>query len=184
MDHKAKLESFAEGIFAIQGSLDGERLEEYTEKEQFIGLIIGEEEFFLPISLINEIIMLLPITYVPQSSPYIEGVFNLRGTILPAINLRKMMGVRKGGATPASRIIIVYVGEHIVGILVDAITYVTSLHPSQIESQTLPGKSVGSELISKISKNGEKITGILDIDKIVQVTQKTSRSSEIIEQKS
>ena len=162
-----KNEILGEGIFAIRGNLDGETEEEYTEKEQFIGLKIDEEEFYLPIAIVNEIVMLIPITFVPQSGRLVEGVVNLRGTILPAINLRKMMGIGKGEVTQATRIIIVRHNDMIIGLIVDAITYVRSLYPSEIEVQTLPGKSMGADLISRISKSGDAITGILDIVKII-----------------
>ena len=154
------------GIFAIRGSLDGELEEEYSEKEQFIGLKIEDEEFYLPIAIVSEIVMLLPITFVPQSGRFIEGVINLRGTILPAINLRKMMNLPKGEVSPATRIIIVRHLDMHIGVIVDAITYVISLYPSEIEDQSLPGKTTGSDLISRISKNGDKVTGIIDITKV------------------
>lgn len=154
------------GIFAVRGSLDGEVGEQYSEKEQFIGLKIDDEEFYLPIAIVSEIVMLVPITFVPQSGKFIEGVINLRGTILPAINLRKMMNLPKGQASPATRIIIVKHLDLHVGIIVDAITYVISLYPSEIENQSLPGKTTGSDLISRISKNGDKVTGIIDITKV------------------
>ena len=154
------------GIFAIRGNLDGDLEEEYSEKEQFIGLKIEGEEFYLPIAIVSEIVMLPPITFVPQSGRFIEGVINLRGTILPAINLRKMMSLPKGEATPSTRIIIVKHLDMHIGLIVDAITYVISLYPSEIEDQSLPGKSTGSDLISRISKNGDKVTGIIDFTKV------------------
>lgn len=180
-----KNEVQGEGIFAIRGNLDGETEEEFTEKEQFIGLKIANEEFYLPIAIVNEIVMLIPITFVPQSGRLIEGVINLRGTILPAINLRKMMGVPKGDVTPATRIIIVRHNDMMIGLIVDGITYVRSLYPSEIEVQTLPGKSTGAELITRISKSGDAITGILDIVKIVTTAAviKPSQDSESGESK-
>lgn len=154
------------GIFAIRGSLDGDLEEAYSEKEQFIGLKIEGEEFYLPIAIVSEIVMLVPITFVPQSGKFIEGVINLRGTILPAINLRKMMNLPKGNVSPATRIIIVRHLDMHIGVIVDAITYVISLYPSEIEDQSLPGKSTGSDLISRISKHGDNVTGIIDITKV------------------
>ncbi len=155
------------GLFAIRGSLDGEVEKEFTEKEQFIGLKISEEVFFLPISVVNEIIMLPIITYVPQSPNFIEGVINLRGTILPAINVRKMMGLHRGEVTSSTRTIIVRHENMPFGLIVDGITYVVSLLPSEIENQSLPGKNLGTDLITRISKFEDKVIGILDLSKIV-----------------
>lgn len=154
-------------IFSIRGDLDGD-IEEFTEERiQFIGMLIGKEEFLLPISAVNEIVMLTPITYVPQGPKLIDGVINLRGNILPVVNVRRMMGLDRPKVTPAARVVIVKHDEVIVGILVDGITYVVQLLPNQIENQSLTGKSRGAELISSIAKQGEKVIGILDLAKVV-----------------
>src|SRR5689334_15132593 len=96
-----------DGLFAVHGNLDGGKDAEFVEREQFIGLIIGKEEFLLSIVVVHEINMLMPITYVPFAPQFVDGVINLRGKILPAINMRKLMGVERGQITPTTRIIIV-----------------------------------------------------------------------------
>lgn len=163
-----QIETDESSIFAIRGSLDGEKQEEYTEKIQCIGLKVRDELFYLPISIVAEIVMLMPITYVPQSAKHIEGVMNLRGTILPVVNLRKLMGIEKGQATPATRIIIAKAHVYTVSLLVDAITYVVSLHPSDFEYNAMPGRGVGAEFISGIAKDGDLIIGVLDVFKVIQ----------------
>jgi purine-binding chemotaxis protein CheW len=156
-----------QGLFAIRGNLDGDLEEEYSLREQFIGLMIGNEEFYLEISVVNEIVMLQPITFVPQAHKYIEGVINLRGTIMPAINVRKMMGLPRGQVTPSTRVIIAQHKETLFGILVDGITYVMSLLPSELEDQSLSGRSAGADLISRISKSRDRVVGVLDLGKIL-----------------
>mgnify|MGYP000205050390 FL=1 len=94
-------------LFSLRGSLDGAIEQEFTNRVQYIGVIIGREEFYLAIAAVAEIIMLQPITYVSRANKFIEGVVNLRGTIMPAINLRKVLGVEKGQPSAATRIIIV-----------------------------------------------------------------------------
>lgn len=156
------------GIFAIRGDLDGtKKAADYSEVRQFIGLLIANEEFLLPIEVMNEIIMIHQLTFVPRSPTYIEGVINLRGKILPAINLRKMMGYSTVAPTQASRIIIANYEEVVTGLIVDGITYVISLDPDQVEEQTLSSKGNGAELIKGISKRGEQVNGILDIAKVL-----------------
>jgi purine-binding chemotaxis protein CheW len=155
------------GLFAIRGSLDGAIERDHSEKEQFIGLKIGGEVFFLAISVVSEIIMLPPITYVPQAARFIEGVINLRGTILPAINLRKMMGIERAAITSGARIIVIRYDNMPAGLIVDGITFVVSLLPTEIETQSLPGKGTGTDLIDRIGKYEDKIIAILDLPKIV-----------------
>ena len=176
-----KLGATKESIFAIHGDLDGEKQEEFQERERFIGLIVGSEEFLLPISAVREIIMLSPITFVPNAPPFVDGVINLRGSIIPAVNMRKMMGLPRGEATgvargnqasapTSARIIIVRFEGITFALIVDGITYVIALLPSDIETQSLPGKSSGAEFIGSVSKQGSKICGILDLQRILMQT--------------
>ncbi|NRA68860.1 MAG: chemotaxis protein CheW [Pseudobacteriovorax sp.] len=159
------------GMFSIRGDLDGGKENQgYSDVKQFIGLLINDEEFLLPIEVMNEIIMVSQLTYVPSAPRFIEGVINLRGKILPAINLRKMMGHETAAPTMQSRIIIAHFEEHMVGLIVDGITYVISLNQEELQNQTLPGKGRSTELVSSISKRGDKVNGIIDIAKIMMET--------------
>jgi purine-binding chemotaxis protein CheW len=159
------------GLFAIRKSLDGEQSAEFVDKMQFIGIRIAGEEFLLSIDYINEIIMLPNITYVPNSAKYVEGVINLRGTILPVINVRKMMGMKRGEPTAATRIIICK-DERLnikVGLLVDSITFVVALLPDEIDSSAPPSAASGHELLNGVSKHGSGVSGVLDLDKILTI---------------
>lgn len=161
-----------QGIFAVHGDLDGEKHGEFQEREQFIGLVIGPEEFLLPIAQVSEIIMLPPITFVPNAPALIDGVVNLRGTIVPTINMRKLMGFerQKIDSAPrgAARIVIVRESGLTSGLIVDGITYVVALLPAEIEQQSLPGKGTGAEFIGAISKQGQKVAGILDLMRVLK----------------
>ena len=157
------------GLFTIRKSLDGEQTVEYVDKEQFIGVKIGKEEFLLSIDYVNEIIILPVVTYIPNSPRFVEGVINLRGTILPVINIRKMMGLSKAVVTSTTRVIVCR-DESInfkVGLLVDAITFVVALLPAEIVQQTLPSGATDAELITRISKSGSVVKGIVDLGKIL-----------------
>jgi purine-binding chemotaxis protein CheW len=158
-----------QSMFSIRGDLDGGKdSQDFKAVKQFIGLLIGKEEFLLPIEVTNEIIMMNQLTFVPRAPRFIEGVINLRGTILPAINLRKMMGLPNEAPTLQSRIIITHYEEVMVGLIVDGITYVISLNEDQLQQQALRGG--GSELISTISKRGNQVNGVIDIAKLLAET--------------
>ena len=173
----ASLQFNSSSIFTIHQDLDGDKsTAEFVDREQFIGLVIGSEEFLLPILNVREIIMFPPITFLPNAPKFIEGVINLRGIILPAINLRKMMGVPKPEKIAASRIIIAKHENIAFGLIVDAITYVMPLLPQDIQNQNLPKKGPGSEFIGSICKQGPKVKGILDLSRIMNLLSKSSRS--------
>ena len=159
------------GLFAIRKSLDGEQSAEFVDKMQFICSKIAGEGFLLSIDYINEIIMLPNITYVPNSAKYIEGVVNLRGTILPVVNLRKMMGMPKGDPTAATRIIICK-EENLnlrVGLLVDNITFVISLLPDDVDTSSPPSAASGHEMLNGVSKHGSSVSGVLDLQRILAI---------------
>jgi purine-binding chemotaxis protein CheW len=173
-DGRATQTGKAASLFAIHGTLDGEKPDSFKEdRDQFIGCIVGAEEFLLPIAEVREIIMLPAITFVPYAPEMVDGVINLRGTILPAINLRKLLGVARGEVNGAARIILVRQEGVSFGLLVDGITYVIALAESEIERQSLPGKGPGDGLIGSIAKQGPKVRGILDPLRILRAVSPT-----------
>lgn len=158
-------------MFSIIGELDADHAtRDFSQVRQFIGLLIDKEEFLLPIEVTNEIIMMNQMTFVPRAPRFVDGVINLRGTILPTINLRKMLGNSSTQFSGQCRIIIARCEDFTVGLMVDGITYVVALSQDQLQLQTLHNKGTGSELISMISKRGNQINGVLDITKIVAET--------------
>ncbi|MES2745818.1 MAG: chemotaxis protein CheW [Bdellovibrionota bacterium] len=167
MSHILDLEN---SMFSVRGELGGSQGAEFVQLKQFIGLMVANEEFLLPIEVTNEIIMMHQLTHVPRAPRFIDGVINLRGTILPAINMRKMLGVPVEKFTGHCRIIIARCEKVTVGLIVDGITYVVALSNDQLQNQSLHTKGSGSELISVISKRGNQINGVLDIGKILAET--------------
>lgn len=169
MSEDGLMESLQNGLFNIQHELTGGgQREDFVERQQFIGMMIGPEEFLLPIATVKEILMLRPITFVPGSPKYIDGVLNLRGTILPAINVRKMFGLERAAPAPTSRIIIAKHQQIQCGLLVDNITYVLSLLPDQIEMQPLTSKGSGAAYLCGVSRRTDVVNGILDLGKILE----------------
>lgn len=154
-------------IFAIRGDLDGGKdAADFSEVRQFIGLLLATEEFLLPIETVNEIIMINHMTFVPSAPRYVEGVINLRGRIIPAVNLRQVLGHPTVVPTAASRIIIANFQGHLAGLLVDGITYVVSLNPEEVQASSIGAKGKGAEFINAIAKRGGKVNGVLDIEKL------------------
>lgn len=167
MTHAFDIEN---SMFTVRGEIGEAKAAGFVQLKQFIGLKIAAEEFLLPIEVTNEIIMMPQLTFVPRAPRYIDGVINLRGTILPAINLRTMLGVQEAQFHGQCRIIIARCEKVTVGLIVDGITYVVALSQDQLQNQSLHTKGTGSELISMISKRGNQINGVLDIAKILAET--------------
>ena len=154
-------------LFAIQGDLDGEK-PEAVDTEQFLGVIVGPEDFFIPVAIVREIIMLQKLTYVPLSDKHVEGVLNLRGTVLPILNLSKLMGNMRSEASSAARIVIAAHLNHMVGLIVDGVSVVSTLAADAIDHQAFMENDKSFRLVSRIANYDGKLRGILDLNRIVQ----------------
>jgi len=133
---------------------------------QFIGMVLGSEEYMVDITRVREIIMLDEITYVPRVEKHMEGVINLRGEIVPIINLRVKLGMEAADFTPRSRIIIMEANGGLVGFLVDAVTSVLRLPESSMNYSSATLGEVSAEYIRGIGRNGGRILGWMDVDKL------------------
>lgn len=155
-------------MFTIHKDLDNDRpLQKYSDKEQYIGISVGSEEFLLSIVTIREIILLPNIAYVPNTPDIIEGVINLRGTILPAISMRKLMQMPRPETTKTARVVVAKHEKTLFGLIVDGITNVISLLPKDIQNHNLPKHGPESEFIGSICKIQAKVRGILDLNKVL-----------------
>ena len=118
-------------------------------------------------SLVREIIMLTTITFVPQSSTLLEGIVALRGEIMPVLNLRRFLKFERGKAETTSRVIILDCQYGGFGVIVDDITEFVWLQTTEIES--IPQNFFASEykILLGVSRVGDKIRGIIDLNTIV-----------------
>lgn len=131
--------------------------------QQYIGFNLNNEEYTIPILKVREIIGLPPITKMPQSPPYIEGVTNIRGSIIPILNIKRRAGL-EGAEQKGDRVIIVASGKAAYGILVDGITGVINIDESSIE----PPENV-------INRTSDIIGGVIKLDNRILVLLDTSR---------
>ncbi|OWR32476.1 chemotaxis protein CheW [Saccharibacillus sp. O23] len=115
---------------------------------QFIVIELGGERYALPISDIHEIIKMQKITVVPNSRFFMEGVTNLRGKIVPIINLRKRFGMEEADPTRATRIVVVNDRDEIVGMIVDRVRQVIQF--SSVEDSENSTSGIDSHYFSGI----------------------------------
>jgi len=104
-----------------------------AQTAQFVGFRIDAQEFAFAIGRIQEIIVLNEVTPIPQVEDYVEGVTNLRGDIIPVVDLRRLFGMPPIEVDRESRVIIVNVGEKTVGCRVDAVTQVITIPTEAVE---------------------------------------------------
>lgn len=142
-----------------------------NEELQIITFKVGKEEFSVSIFDVQEIIRMCEITSIPNSPPFVEGVINLRGKVIPVINSRKRFGLPLIENTDASRIIVVDSDGKIVGLIVDSVTEVLQLDRSTIEPPPDIVGGVDSNYIDGVGKYDDKIIILLNLVKLLSFTE-------------
>ncbi len=138
---------------------------------KYLTFCLAEEEYGLEILKVRELIGLMEITYVPKTPDHIRGVINLRGKIIPVVDLRTRFGMNSQKATEKTCIIVVEVVNHgssvLMGILVDSVSEVLDIKEDQIERAPTFGSGVNTNYILGIGKIKDAIKILLDIDKVL-----------------
>jgi len=142
---------------------------------QYLTFLVGGETFALPISAIKEIIEYRVPTDVPMMPAFMRGVINLRGHVVPVIDLSSRFGRGSGQISRRSCIVVMEIrhdGElHDIGVAVDAVNAVLDIADADIEPPPAFGARLRSEFISGMGKLGERFVIVLDIDKVLSVDE-------------
>src|ERR1700689_5914860 len=101
---------------------------------QIVGFRIGRETFGLPIAMVREIVRVPEITSVPNAPDYIEGVINLRGRIIPVVDLRKRFHETIGEPSKKNRIVVVELENRLIGLMVNSAPYALRIPPPGIKA--------------------------------------------------
>lgn len=148
-----------------------ERIDETENQDyattQFIVIKIGNEQYGIDIQHIDNIVRMQHITRVPKVAPYLKGVINLRGEVIPVMSLRQKMGLTEDEITKDTRIIILKLEQHgTIGIIVDEVKEVVTLNNRDIEKTTYDKEDKVS-FISGIGKEDGNLISLLDLNAVV-----------------
>ena len=141
------------------------------ESSQFVGFQIAEQEYAFRIEQIQEILILDQVTKVPQVPDCCEGVSNLRGSIIPIINLRSLFGLEPRPANAETRTIVVNVGERTMGCTVDRVSQVIRIPKDNIQPAPEAVISDGADYLVGFAKLEGRLVILLDIDKLLDPQQ-------------
>lgn len=141
---------------------------------QLVVFRLEDEEFACNINDVREVLKMVRVTPLPRSLDFVEGVINLRGEVIPVIDLRKRFGLEKTEITSDSRIIIVEVKERMVGLIVDSVSEVNRLINEEI--QDAPDQVAGRQtnLIMGVGKIDERLLIILNLDRILSSEERAA----------
>ncbi len=138
------------------------------DSSQFVGFQLADQEYAFRIEQIQEIVILDQVTTVPQVPEYVEGVSNLRGTIIPIISLRKLFGIEHKPIDDETRTIVVNIGQRTMGCTVDAVSQVKRIPAESIQAAPDIVASVGRAYIAGFAKLEERLIIVLDIDELLE----------------
>ncbi|MDT3698743.1 MAG: chemotaxis protein CheW [Thermincola sp.] len=139
-----------------------------TNENQYVVFRLGKETYGLEISMILEIITMQTITAVPGTEGYIEGVINLRGRVIPVFNLHKKFELAQGEITRSTRIVVVEVEGHNIGMLVDGVSEVVKITKDIVEKPSSILSDIDKEYLAGVAKLEEKLVILLDLVKVLQ----------------
>ncbi len=141
---------------------------------QLVSFRIGQEEFGVNISSVREITKVTKITKIPNAPPYVDGIVNLRGKIIPLIELRTKLDLPKKEHDKDTRIIILENNGKNTGFIVDSVNKVLRIDRSSLEDPSLLETGLGDELITSVAKLEDRIIILLDLTKSVEPPIKPS----------
>jgi purine-binding chemotaxis protein CheW len=146
-------------------------------ERQLVVFEIAKEHYGVDIAAVESIIKMQPITSLPHSPAFVEGVTNLRGAVLPVIDLRKRFGLTRGEESRENRIVVVALDGTKVGMVVDAVSEVLHVQDDAVEPPPPMVTSVDTAFITGIAKLGsaegsQRLVILLDLGKVLSMDEK------------
>lgn len=146
-----------------------------SAEEHVVVFRLGQEFYALDIQAVQEIVRIQPTTSIPGSEPWVEGITNLRGRVVPVIDLRRRCGVQASEHTSDSRVVVVGGATGMVGLIVDAVTEVMRIPVDQIEA---PGAIVSvpqNSYLRGIAKLEDRLVSLMDLDGVLPSREMAER---------
>ena len=138
---------------------------------KFLTFVLGDEIYGIEILKAREIIGLMDITTVPQTPDYMKGVINLRGKVIPVIDLRMKFSMKKGERTQETCVIVVEVNGTSIGVIVDSVSEVSDITGAEIEDAPNFGQGIDTSFIMGLGKVRDKIIILLDIETVLSTEE-------------
>jgi purine-binding chemotaxis protein CheW len=148
---------------------------------QLVTFTLGSEEYAVDILKVQEINRMKEITRVPNSPSYVEGVINLRGKVIPVVNLRKKFGLTDKENDERSRIMIMDIQGITMGLIVDSVSEVLRVPSSIVEPTPPMASNISTEFIRGIAKLQDRLIILLDMDRLLGRAEETSALGGMIE---
>ena len=158
--------------------------DEDAQKDKFLTFRVGEEDYGIDIRYVTEIIGIQKITEVPDMPGFVKGVINLRGKVIPVMDVRTRFSLESREYDDRTCIMVVNINDLSIGLIVDRVIEVMDIPESHIEPPPRMGIGVKSRYIKGMGKVGEEVKILLDVNKLLfeeELMQITTESEEMID---
>lgn len=146
---------------------DDLEIEEDTQKDRYLTFRVGAEEYGIEIRHITEIIGVQKITEVPDTPPYLKGVINLRGKIIPVVDVRLRFGMEELTHSERTCIVVVDVGDTSVGLIVDEVLEVVNIAEEHVSEPPRTNKGSNGRYIQGMGRLGDDVKILLNIERFL-----------------
>jgi len=154
-----------------------DRVDMRGELRQFISFSVGDEEYGLELLRVKEVIRVREITWLPKAPSFVKGIINLRGDVIPIIDLRDKFGLEAKEATAMTRVIVVEVEGKLMGMVVDSASQVVRIPVDQIDPPPPVFGGVSQDFITGVGKIDDKLIILLNSDAILTAEERTQLGS-------
>jgi purine-binding chemotaxis protein CheW len=143
-------------------------------EQQLVVFELAKEHYGLDIATVEGIIKMQAITKMPQSPDFVEGVTNLRGSVVPVIDLRRRFGLPRQDVTKDTRIVVVYLSNKKVGMIVDGVSEVLRISDDAVEPPPPMVASINTAFIKGIAKLENRLVTLLELNKVLSLEEQAS----------
>lgn len=181
----------AQSTNTMSETTDGVNLE--SESSQYLTFILDNETYGVEILRVQEIKGWTPVTRIPNTPEYMQGVLNLRGTIVPIVDMRMRFDLQHVEYTPITVVIVLAVksdsGERVIGLVVDSVSDVIDVDAQDVKATPDFGTSLNTKFINGIATSNDNMVMLLDVDKLLSVeemsvlSQMSESGAELTEEK-
>jgi purine-binding chemotaxis protein CheW len=139
--------------------------------KQLISFTVGAEEYGLELLRVKEVIRMRQITWLPKAPACVKGVINLRGDVIPIVDLRERFGLTAQQQTATTRVIVVEVEGHMIGMVVDSASQVWRVPEDQFDPPPAVMGETSRDFITAVGKMGDTLIIMIDVDKILSTEE-------------
>ena len=145
-----------------------------NELIQLVSFKLDNEEYGIEVLKVREIIRMIPITHMPNTPAYVEGIINLRGKIIPVVSMRKKFSLREQDNSIQTRIVVMDISGELMGFIVDSVSEVIRISGSEIQPPpNVVSGGIDQECITGVINQTERLLVLLDLEKLFSHEEKT-----------